>query len=412
MEVKFEMPDSLKGHADADALAKVGQAIVDAIAKTGDGISQADLDKRLKEFSDAGATKTELGELEKAVKTQGSAITALKERGVMTGGATLRGQLKSAMSGEAFREAMKNRRTFEIEIKADPATITAANFENAQPYALRHEIEPGIGVAPKEQNVIYQLLSKGSTNSRDIYWVNRGPVNGSADFIGEGEVKPPVDWVYTSETSNAKKVAVSTKVSTEMLEDFDFMESEIRDILRELVEDHVDAELLNGSGTGNDLTGILTGASGYVGTELDGTIPAANTADAIRAGILQMRVLHQRPDIALMSPASKAALDLLKNENGNYISADALAAIRSVRTIETTAIDDGKLVLIDSTKFKVKTYKSIRIEFGWVNDDFQKNLVTVVCEMRLHSYHNSIDDSAILYDDIATITAALERVDA
>jgi HK97 family phage major capsid protein len=410
---KFELPESLKESKDADALLKVGQAIADMLGEADKETIDQRIDEKLKELRENGATKETVDALEKALKKQGSAITELKERGVPTGkGSDFSEQLKSFMTTGDFKSAMKSGKSTTFEFKADPTTITATNFASAQPWALSHEVEPGIGVAPKEANVIFPLLNKGTTNSRDIYWVNRGPVNGDANFIGEGALKPLVDWTYNNATSNAKKVAAATKVSTEMLDDFAYMQAEIREVLNDVVMTHTDAELLNGAGTGDDLKGILTDASAYVGTDLDGDVPFANLIDAIRAIVLQMRTLNQRPNVVILNPADKAAVDLLKNDNGNYISAEALAIIRSLTIVETTEIEAGKVVVLDTSKFKVRPYKGISITFGWENDDFRKNLVTVICEMRLHSYHNSIDDSAIVYDTISTITAALNKADA
>ena len=36
-------------------------------------------------------------------------------------------------------------------------------------------------------------------------------------------------------------------------------------------------------------------------------------------------------------------------------------------------------------------------------------MVTVIAEMRLHSYQNSIDAGSVIYDDFATVQAALEK---
>lgn len=58
-------------------------------------------------------------------------------------------------------------------------------------------------------------------------------------------------------------------------------------------------------------------------------------------------------------------------------------------------------------KWNVRPYKGIRVEFGWVDDDFQKNLFTVICEERLHSYFASVDQGAFVKGTFATIIAAI-----
>ncbi|MEY4931157.1 MAG: hypothetical protein RI909_1881, partial [Bacteroidota bacterium] len=42
------------------------------------------------------------------------------------------------------------------------------------------------------------------------------------------------------------------------------------------------------------------------------------------------------------------------------------------------------------------------------NDDFTKNLVTAVAEMRLHSFHSANDEEAFVYDSFADIKSAID----
>ena len=86
-----------------------------------------------------------------------------------------------------------------------------------------------------------------------------------------------------------------------------------------------------------------------------------------------------------------------------------MAVIRGLTIIETTRIEKGKFLLMDSSKWMVRPYEALRLEYGWENDDFRKNLVTVIAEMRLHSYHSEVDNGSIVYADFATVMASLEK---
>jgi hypothetical protein len=46
---------------------------------------------------------------------------------------------------------------------------------------------------------------------------------------------------------------------------------------------------------------------------------------------------------------------------------------------------------------------------GWVNDDFQKNLITFIGESRLHSYVPVNELPAFLYDQFSVIKSAIEK---
>lgn len=319
---------------------------------------------------------------------------------------SIRSQYEKLSSSDEFKRNVREGKNFSIELRA-ATTITTANATNAK-HLLRYEVIPGIQEAPREDNAILPVVMKGGTNSRTIYWVNRVNKEGGSAFIAEGTLKPLMDWEYNEESSEAKKIAVRTKVSTEMLFDNPYMESEIRMLMQRDLMDVTNEKLLTGLGNATEIKGITVGAAGYTGTGLDGTIIQANNVDAIRAGILQLRLLNYRPDVLLINPTEAASLDLLKTETGHYIRIEVEGILRMVRIIETANIPVGKLLLLDSARWFVRVYEQLRLEFGWENDDFSKNLVTVIAEMRLHSWQNSIDAGSVLYDDFATIKAALQ----
>lgn len=360
------------------------------------------------EMAKAGFTGEKLEGIEKALKEQGVALSLIK------GGApqkqeTLEMQIKAFVEDKDNIEAAKKHQTVSRELHLkDAALMTTANAKPAID-VLNVEVDRTIHAAPEEVNAIYPRLVKGSTASPNITWVNRVDPEGGAAFIEEGALKPLKDWNYETETSVAKKVAVSCKVSTEMLSDAPFMRAEIDRLLRSDLMETVDEKLLTGTGASGEIKGITVGAAGYTASELDDKIDNPNYADAIRAAILQLRMLNYTPNILFINPVDKAMIDLTKDTTGRYISAELLAVIRGVSVIETTRIEKGKFLLMDSSKWMVRPYEALRLEYGWENDDFRKNLVTVIAEMRLHSYHSEVDNGSIVYADFATVMAALEK---
>lgn len=360
------------------------------------------------ELARAGITGDKLESIEKALKEQGVALSLIK------GGApqkqeTLEMQIKEFVEDKDNIEAAKKHQTVSRELHLkDAALMTTANAKPAID-VLNVEVDRTIHAAPEEVNAIYPRLVKGSAASPNITWVNRVDPEGGAAFIAEGALKPLKDWNYETETSVAKKVAVSCKVSTEMLSDAPFMRAEIDRLLRADLMAKVDEKLLTGTGASGEIKGITVGAAGYTTSELDDKIDNPNYADAIRAAVLQLRMLDFTPNILFINPVDKAMIDLSKDTTGRYISAELMAVIRGVTVIETTRIEKGKFLLMDSSKWMVRPYEALRLEYGWENDDFRKNLVTVIAEMRLHSYHSEVDNGSIVYAEFATVIAALEK---
>jgi hypothetical protein len=110
-----------------------------------------------------------------------------------------------------------------------------------------------------------------------------------------------------------------------------------------------------------------------------------------------------------LSPTEGALLDLIKDKNGNYIKIQVEGVLRTLQVVETTAIPSGYFLLMDTSKWVVKMLEDVMVEFGRDDDDFSKNMMTVICEARLHSYYDSIDVGAFIYEDFATVISAIEK---
>ena len=360
------------------------------------------------ELEKAGITGEKLEKLEKALKAQGEALTMMKGAGSARTD-DMWSQINAFIENKSNIETVMKKQMVESEIRfKDAALMTTTNAKPAIE-AWHVEVDRTIHAAPEEANAIYPRLVKGSTSSPIIKWVNRVDKEGGAAFVEEGALKPLEDWNYETETSEAKKIAVSCKVSTEMLSDASFMRAEINRLLREDLMKVVDEKLLTGTGSSGEIKGITVGAAGYTSSDLDDKISTPNYADAIRAAILQLRMLNYTPNILFVNPVDKAMIDLTKDTTGRYISDELMAIMRSLTIIETTRIEKGKFLLMDSSKWTVRPYEALRLEYGWENDDFRKNLVTVIAEMRLHSYHSDVDNGSIVYAEFATVMAALEK---
>lgn len=78
--------------------------------------------------------------------------------------------------------------------------------------------------------------------------------------------------------------------------------------------------------------------------------------------------------------------------------------------VESTYVKAGDFLVADTSKWNVRPYKGIRVEFGWIGDDFQRNLFTVICEERLHSYFASVDKGAFVKGEFVTIIASLQKL--
>ena len=61
------------------------------------------------------------------------------------------------------------------------------------------------------------------------------------------------------------------------------------------------------------------------------------------------------------------------------------------------------------SKYNVINYIPFAITLGWINDQFITNQFTMVGESRFYAFVKNLDQQAFIYDDIATVKAAITK---
>lgn len=298
----------------------------------------------------------------------------------------------------------------QMQLRA-PATMMVSTSLGGSAYLPNVQVEPGVIDLVRLQPDFWESLTKGSTTANPLVWVNKKNKQGNAQFIGEGVLKPLASFELNTESSVPKKVAERMKISTEMLHDVPYMEGLLRDELYFEVRIAANTAVLTGDGTGANPKGITLIASLYTLTGISTTNP--NNFDAIRAAITQIRMLGFKGRITgYISPVDAAEMDMTKaTSSGVYIIPPFATAdgriIAGATIMEDTGIAPGHLLIGDMSLYRIKMYQDFFVTFGWENDDFSKNLVTAIGEMRFHQYSSSNHVGAWIYDTFANIKTAI-----
>jgi hypothetical protein len=257
----------------------------------------------------------------------------------------------------------------------------------------------------------WDYLPKGRTNLNPYVWVNKTNKQGNAAFIGEGVLKPLASFELATESSTPKKAAERMKASNELLFDVDGMTSLIEDELKYEVLRAANTAVLTGVASATNPKGITQYATAY--TLLTIKTASPNNADAIRAAIGQLASLNFDQNIvAFINPIDAANMDLAKaSTSGVYILPPFTTAdgrvIAGVPVLEDNDVAVGSLLIGDISRYKVLIYQDFFTAWGWENDDFSKNLMTVIGEIRFHQYVSANNVGAFIYDTFANIKTAL-----
>ena len=78
--------------------------------------------------------------------------------------------------------------------------------------------------------------------------------------------------------------------------------------------------------------------------------------------------------------------------------------------VEDNNIPVGYFQMAILDYYRILIYKDFALTWGWENDDFTKNLVTAVAEMRIHQFFSENHTGAFIYDSFANVKTAITTV--
>ncbi|MDE5507746.1 phage major capsid protein [Elizabethkingia meningoseptica] len=303
------------------------------------------------------------------------------------------GEIKSKFDDKNVKsafEVMKNNSSssVNIEVKA-VGTMMLASYVGDR---LTTEVDRTISKAPNRMPLFRNLINVSTIKGNKVTWVNKEANEGGPGMTAEGAKKSQVSWTYTEESADVKKITEFIKVSKEALDDLDFLRSEINSELIEGVELKLDEQISSGDGQGLNLKGILPQVPVFnvTGTPLDKSVSNANKRDVLRSAVALIRKNRFNANYIIINPMDGATMELEKGTDGHYIlppftSVDG-TKVGATLVVENEAIAEGEFLAGDFTKSNLRIKEEININVGYSDDDFVKNLVTILAEMRAVHY--------------------------
>jgi HK97 family phage major capsid protein len=350
--------------------------------------------------------------LNETLKAQGVAIKKLSEKNANEVG--ILSSTKSLLSEKRDElAAIKGNSDKKLAFKVAGTMLGSTNISGGNvPVEQRL---PGLDIVPSRRVRLLDIVSRGSAESNVISWVSQANKDGAAGQTAEGAAKNQIDFDLVVNNESLKKTTAYIKISEEMLSDIAFIESEINnELMREILK-AVEAQVYSGSGAGNDLNGIVTQATAFAAGTFAGTVDNANVADVLTVAANQIRLAeHDAPNYIMLNPSDLTALKLIKTSTTDKRYVDRLVMVAGemsldgIPIIETTLVAADTFLIGDFSKATVYDKGMVDIKVGYENDDFTKNLVTILAEWRGLNIIKTNDASAFVTGTISTAAGALE----
>lgn len=279
---------------------------------------------------------------------------------------------------------------------------------------------PGFNTIASRRVRLFELFARGTASSNIISWVYQANKDGAAGGTAEGASKNQIDFDLVVASESLKKRTAYIKVSTEMLDDVDFIESEIRnELMRELSKD-LELTSYSGAGTGTALNGIRTVATAFApGTFATGSaneVVSPNSVDVLVVAMNQIALANQpAPNYILMNPTDVTALKTLKVSSTDKRYIDRLQLIAGQLTVDgvpiiaTTLITAGQYLVGAFDLATLYTKGDIMVQVGLDGNDFTNNVRTILAEVRAALVVKNNDRTAFVKGVFATDIAAIAK---
>jgi HK97 family phage major capsid protein len=362
---------------------QVGNLAVDFTSKlAANGEVSAELkEKTDKALSELGDMTTRLGDLEKrAARENEEGANEQKSLGdlVIDSADYKAGMLTGSSRGS-------------IKVTADRAAITSANTTVGAGRSQGTSLVPGARVPgifglPERTLTIRDLVLPGQTASSSIEYVKETGYTNNAAPVAETTAKPYSDLTFDMTSAPVRTIAHLFKASRQILDDAPALRSYIDGRARYGLRFAEENQLLNGSGTGQNIHGLVPQATAF-----NPAFAAENETgiDRLRLAILQV-VLAEYPATAfVLNPIDWAKIELTKDLGGNYIIGNPQGSLTptlwNLPVVSTQAMAAGEF-LTGAFSFAAQIFDRLDIEVLLSSenvDDFEKNMFTIRAEERL-----------------------------
>lgn len=240
---------------------------------------------------------------------------------------------------------------------------------------------------PKRRMTIRDLLPVVQVNGNSVeVLVQTGRTNAAAT-VAEGALKPQSSIKMGLVTVPIRTLAHWIKASRQVLDDMPQLISIIDDELIYGLKTKEEEQLLYGDGTGQNLSGLVSEASAFTAPS-DVEVAQANSIDMLGLAILQNALADLPADGIVVHPSDWMQMRLLKNTAGEYLlgnpATNPQRVLFGLPVVDTPAMNKTNF-LVGQFKAAATLYDrwAARVELGFVDDDFTRNLVTVLCEERI-----------------------------
>lgn len=266
---------------------------------------------------------------------------------------------------------------------------------------------PGIQRGADTFGSLRDVLNVGVTNSDSIVYFRETSFTNNAAPVAEASAtddtsgtKAESALAFEQDTATVKTIAHWIPITRQLLWNAPEFESYVSGRLVDGLRMEENDQLLNGDGTGENVTGLLNttgvqtlnanGTDGYFDTN---PVDAAGTANENYERILRARTListvgRARANFIVLNPADHETFLATKDADRQYFgqgpfSGAPIPTLWGMRVVENENITQGTALVGDGRQATVWDRMAATVTTGTIDKQFIRNMLTLLAEERL-----------------------------
>lgn len=365
----------------SEDLKKISENYMSEVKNLGDASKEtkATADKALSEAVDMRAT----------MKSLEQAVARLQEGGGAGGRERAKSPGYQVIESEIGKSLVGKKGKFSVVIEGIKNMITSAttDADGSAGDLVVVDRRPGIIAPPQRRMTIRSLLMPGRTNSNSIEYVQEtGFTNAAATQQAEGDLKAESTMKFDLKQSPVVTIAHFVVASKQILDDAPMLQSYIDSRLRYGLSYEEERQILNGTGSGGDLDGLINNSTAF---DPAFTPDFLSPIDTLRLAMLQAELAEWPATGHVLHPTSWARIELTKDQEGRYIFANPQSlrgpTLWGLPVVATQAMTDTKFLtgaFVPAAQLFDREDANVQISTE-DSDNFRRNKVTIRAEERL-----------------------------
>jgi HK97 family phage major capsid protein len=243
------------------------------------------------------------------------------------------------------------------------------------------ELLPGgpFGFTHRRLSILQALTSIPVTTAKVEFPRLTSNTDAAAVQTDEGGAKASTDLGFTMEILEAATIAHYVTASKQVLADSPLLVEFINQVMLFGAMKKFENLIVSGNGTTDKVSGLLTQGTIYAPG-------AAHASDMIGEMFASLTALGFTPNLLILNAHDYFDIISARDANHRYIaggwSAASPTSLWGVPTVPTAALNAGTAIGLDTSVVRVLDREEANLQVGFQNDNFVKNEVTLLAELR------------------------------